>query len=163
MCTSCAVDLVLCPGWLPESHWCQKSNSSFFSRTLNVAKIVLKYKGLLVSIIEMMPIAVISLYIFIKKLCHILKRNPHISFSLQACLKCFPILHSAVVVSPFPSEIGLDDRRIGVGVPVGSRIFTSSRRPDRLWGLRNILSNGYGGLFPGGKEAGVWSWPLTSN
>jgi hypothetical protein len=22
---------------------------------------------------------------------------------------------------------------------------------------------GMGGSFPGGKEAGVWSWPLTSN
>jgi hypothetical protein len=29
---------------------------------------------------------------------------------------------------------GLDDRGVGVRVPVGSRIFSSPRRPDRLWG-----------------------------
>jgi hypothetical protein len=28
----------------------------------------------------------------------------------------------------------LDDRVVEVRVPVGSRIFTSPRRPDRLWG-----------------------------
>jgi hypothetical protein len=28
---------------------------------------------------------------------------------------------------------GLDDRGVGVRVPVGSRIFSSLRRPDRLW------------------------------
>jgi hypothetical protein len=28
----------------------------------------------------------------------------------------------------------LDDRGVGDEVPVGSRIFSSPRRPDRLWG-----------------------------
>jgi hypothetical protein len=32
-----------------------------------------------------------------------------------------------------------------VRVPVGSRIFTSPCRPDRLWGPPNLLSNGYRG------------------
>jgi hypothetical protein len=41
---------------------------------------------------------------------------------------------------------GLDDR--GVGVQAGSRIFSSTRRPDRLWGPPNPLSNGYRGIFP---------------
>jgi hypothetical protein len=35
---------------------------------------------------------------------------------------------------------GLDDRGVGVRVLVGSRIFSSPRRPD-------LLSNGYRGLF----------------
>jgi hypothetical protein len=35
---------------------------------------------------------------------------------------------------------GLDDRRVGVRVPVGSRIFSSARRP-------NIVSNGYRGYI----------------
>jgi hypothetical protein len=43
---------------------------------------------------------------------------------------------------------GLDGRGVGVLVPVGSRIFSSS--PDLLWGSPNLLSNGYLGLFPRG-------------
>jgi hypothetical protein len=38
----------------------------------------------------------------------------------------------------------LDDRDVGVRVPVGSRIIFSPRRPDRHWGPPNLLSNGYG-------------------
>jgi hypothetical protein len=49
---------------------------------------------------------------------------------------------------------GLDDQRVGVRVPVGSRIVSSPRRPDRLWGPPN-LSNGYRGSVPGGKAAGA--------
>jgi hypothetical protein len=45
---------------------------------------------------------------------------------------------------------GLDDWGVGVWVPVGSRIFSSPRQPDRLWGPSNFLSNGYWGLFPRG-------------
>jgi hypothetical protein len=61
------------------------------------------------------------------------------------------------------SGYGLDDRRVGVRVPVGLRIFFSPCLPDRLWGPPNLLSNGYRWLFPGGKAIGTWSWPLTSN
>jgi hypothetical protein len=45
---------------------------------------------------------------------------------------------------------GLDDRGVGVRAPVGSRIFSSPRRPDRPWSPPNLLSNGYLGLFPRG-------------
>jgi hypothetical protein len=38
---------------------------------------------------------------------------------------------------------GLDDREVGVQVPVGSRIFSPPSRPDRLWGPPSLLSNGY--------------------
>jgi hypothetical protein len=50
---------------------------------------------------------------------------------------------------------GLGDRGVGVRVPGGSRIFSSPRRPDRFWGPPSLLSNGYRGLSPGGKAAGV--------
>jgi hypothetical protein len=49
----------------------------------------------------------------------------------------------------------LDDRGVGVRVLVGSRIFTSPCRPDRLWVPPNLLSNRYRGLYPRGKAAGV--------
>jgi hypothetical protein len=45
---------------------------------------------------------------------------------------------------------GLDDRVVGVRVSVGSRIFSSLRRPGRLWGPPNFISNGYRELFPRG-------------
>jgi hypothetical protein len=45
---------------------------------------------------------------------------------------------------------GLDDRGVGVRVPVRSRIFSSPCRPDRLWDPPNLISNGYLGLIPQG-------------
>jgi hypothetical protein len=36
---------------------------------------------------------------------------------------------------------GMDDREVTVRVPVGSRIFFSPFRPDRLWGPPNLLLN----------------------
>jgi hypothetical protein len=47
---------------------------------------------------------------------------------------------------------GVDDRGVGVRFPVGSRIFSSPRRPDRLWCPRSLLSSGYRGLFPRGLK-----------
>jgi hypothetical protein len=36
---------------------------------------------------------------------------------------------------------GLDDRGVELRVPVGSRIFSSPRRPDRLWGPPWVLGH----------------------
>jgi hypothetical protein len=41
---------------------------------------------------------------------------------------------------------GLDNREFGVRVPVGSRISSSPRRPDRPWVPPNLLYNGYRGV-----------------
>jgi hypothetical protein len=43
---------------------------------------------------------------------------------------------------------GLDDRGIGIRVPVKARIFSSLCRQDKFWGPPNLLPNGYRGLFP---------------
>jgi hypothetical protein len=37
---------------------------------------------------------------------------------------------------------GLDDGGVGVWVPVGTKILSSPRRPDLIWGVPNLLSNG---------------------
>jgi hypothetical protein len=57
------------------------------------------------------------------------------------------------------TSYGLDDRGVGVRVPIGSRIFASPYQPFRLGCPLSLLSSGYQGLFPGGKVAGAWSWP----
>jgi hypothetical protein len=46
---------------------------------------------------------------------------------------------------------GLNDR----GVPCRGKRWFSPQLLDRLWGLSSLLSNGYRGLFPGGKAAGA--------
>jgi hypothetical protein len=38
-------------------------------------------------------------------------------------------------------------------IPGGARFFSSPQRPDRLWGPRSFVSNGYRGFF--GKTAGA--------
>jgi hypothetical protein len=42
----------------------------------------------------------------------------------------------------------LEGREVGVRVSVGRRFDTSNCRPDRVWGLSSLLSNGYRGIYP---------------
>jgi hypothetical protein len=50
----------------------------------------------------------------------------------------------------------LDDRGVGFGVPVGSRIFSSPHRPDRLTGAHPVsYPIGTRGSFSGSKAAGA--------
>jgi hypothetical protein len=89
----------------------------------------------------------------------------HVDFPTEfSCALCTKgSCDSVVSIERIETGYGLDDRGIGVRVPIGSRIFSSPCRPDRLWSPPNLLSNGYRGLFSVGKAAGAWSWPLTSS
>jgi hypothetical protein len=48
---------------------------------------------------------------------------------------------------------GLDDRGVGVRVPVGSTIFSSPQHPDQLRCPLSLLSNGSSGVKQPGREA----------
>jgi hypothetical protein len=62
---------------------------------------------------------------------------------------------SSVGMVGIATGYGLDDRGVGVRVPVGSRIFTPPFRSDRLWGPSNLPSSGYLGLLPRVKATGA--------
>jgi hypothetical protein len=59
---------------------------------------------------------------------------------------------SAVCIA---TGFGLDDRGFGVRVPVGSRILSCPRRPDRLWGPRASYPMGTRDPFSVGEAAGA--------
>jgi hypothetical protein len=75
-------------------------------------------------------------------------------------MELVPLIFIDVLVLSRGSAVGtgygLDVRGVGVRVPVGSRIFSSPRRPDQFWDPPSLLSNGHRGRsFPGGKAAGA--------
>jgi hypothetical protein len=80
------------------------------------------------------------------------QESVRVSENLRFCsvfiyLFLFNVYVFALVGTGIGSSYGLDDRRVGVRVPVRSRILSSPRRPDRLWGSP--------GSFPGGKATGT--------
>jgi hypothetical protein len=82
------------------------------------------------------------------------KKSTKITNLIQLFLKMkynsYMLMWNREGVVDIATGYGLDDRGVGVRVPVWSRIFSSPRRPDRLWCPPNFLSNGYQGLFPRG-------------
>jgi hypothetical protein len=59
------------------------------------------------------------------------------------------------IVVGIATGYGLDDREVGVRVPVGSIIFSSPRCPYWFWGSPSLLYNGYRWtLSPGIKRPG---------
>jgi hypothetical protein len=47
---------------------------------------------------------------------------------------------------------GLDGQGVAVRVPVESRIFSSPRLPNQLWGSPSLISNGYQGVVSTGVK-----------
>jgi hypothetical protein len=70
-----------------------------------------------------------------------------IALALNLAVSCLVVLSNRVSIVGTVTAYGLDDREVGVRVPVGSRIFCSPRL-DQLWGPPSLLSNGYQELFP---------------
>jgi hypothetical protein len=66
-----------------------------------------------------------------------------------------PYIYGAGIEVGIVTGYWLDNRGVGVRVPAKSRIFSSPRRPDQLWGPTNILPVGTVGSFPGNKVAGA--------
>jgi hypothetical protein len=58
---------------------------------------------------------------------------------------------------------GLDDRGVGVRVPVGSEFSLLHIAQTSSGAHPASYPMGTWGSFSGGKAAGVWSWPLTSS
>jgi hypothetical protein len=58
---------------------------------------------------------------------------------------------SSVVIA---TGYGLDDRWVGLRIPVRAKFLSSPPRPDRFSGPPSLLSNGHRVLFPGSKAAG---------
>jgi hypothetical protein len=77
----------------------------------------------------------------------------HLPHSIN-CLYLYPLHERRDSVVGIATTYGLDDREVGIRIPVGSRIFSSPRRPGRLWSPSSLLSNEYRGLFPR-----VLKWP----
>jgi hypothetical protein len=48
-------------------------------------------------------------------------------------------------VDDIATGYGLDDRGVGISVPLGSRIFSSTQLPHQFWGPATLLSNWYWG------------------
>jgi hypothetical protein len=65
------------------------------------------------------------------------------------------LLRSRDSVVGIATGYGLDDRRVGFRVPVGSRIFSSQCRLDRLWVHPISYSMGTGDSLNGSKAAGA--------
>jgi hypothetical protein len=58
---------------------------------------------------------------------------------------------------------GLDAWGVGLRVPVGSNVSFLRVVQTGSGAHPAFYQMGTGGYFPGGKAAGSWSWPLTSN
>jgi hypothetical protein len=91
-----------------------------------------------------------------------LHRNPLLTY-VQNYFSQTPYMWSRDNAVGIATGYWPNGRGVGVRVPVASRIFSSPRRPDWLWGPPSLLSNRYGELLPLSKAATARSWPLTSN
>jgi hypothetical protein len=84
----------------------------------------------------------------------LLVRSKYCTFSLECFIPSNVFLFIRDSSVGIATGYGLDDRGGGIRVPVGTRILSFPRRPQRHSGPPNLLTNGYQVLFPGGKRSG---------
>jgi hypothetical protein len=76
----------------------------------------------------------------------------HMFYVLLQCTNSIRSLDSSVDIA---TGCELNDGGVGFQVPVGSRVVPSPSRPDRLWGLPSLISNGFrGAISPRVKRPG---------
>jgi hypothetical protein len=82
-----------------------------------------------------------DMQIFVIKLNFVVETRLCSFESLNILIYTFNFYGSRDSAVGIATSYGLDDRGVGVRVPVVSRIFSSPDRPDRIWGPPNLLSN----------------------
>jgi hypothetical protein len=127
------------PTWIQSTHW------HCYFRNMHLSSI-LPYMARPTGCC--LPFAFYAFLIFpIRAICPatlIVIRLDEESTSWSSSLTvCLPVNRDTVV--GIATRYGLHDRGVGVPVSIGSRIFSSPRRRDRLWGPPNLLSSGYRG------------------
>jgi hypothetical protein len=80
-----------------------------------------------------------------------------------ACIYLFSSALPTLFAIGTATGYGLDDRGVGVRVPVGPRIFSSPRVQTGSGAHPTSYPTGTGDSFYGGKAARGSSWPLTSS
>jgi hypothetical protein len=66
-------------------------------------------------------------------------------------------------MSGFHTYVRLHTGQSGVQIPMCKEFLSFPKSRDWLWGPANLLFSGCRAVFPGGKAAAAWSWPVPKS